>query len=555
MTMIRWWILEGQVLDPHNEFFVSIIQNEEEENYFIPTRKASLVMSISRKHSTLNELNAWTSHFQLKQSMRPVIISEETAQHIYIAGKITFFLREICHETGPPSLTKDDCMKEMSMEMSIDMLSKNAYLWYTISNHHLLRLLFSTYALRWHICALHDVVLMTNGDFAEQIIQRLQPELDKSADHVYYHNVISHVDAAIRNSTVSDLLLLHRPTALPQSLHSINTPSSSSMPPLQEPCDRIDVKLHHKFPGDLGWDVFQWIYRLDGPLACALEARSLSGYERVSSFLWRLRHTFTRWRTSVWTFAHAMTRQLDNSNTTSNTTTAASCNRLDSLDPLQRQSLHYLCCQWLMVTRCVYLHWNAWIDYFYQEIGSAYRLLQSELLITETVIFNKGDFSNTASTLNDCCSGNKLLGNEQFGNLVMEDRTVLSSFDALIERLSRHVESLLHQCFLGESNELLGQALFRLLDMTQPMFALQERMAYFWVHLTTVSNVVENNSQWLATYVSLVDVLKEALLWNTRYMEQFTVTCNLCCKSSVELWPTEEYSRQKLALLLGIESN
>lgn len=71
--MMSRWLMEGEIIDPHGEFFIDVV------------------------HEVGNE-NLWKEKYLIKDSMLPVFISHNIVNKILGTGKCINFLREICND-------------------------------------------------------------------------------------------------------------------------------------------------------------------------------------------------------------------------------------------------------------------------------------------------------------------------------------------------------------------------------------------------------------------------------------------------------------------------
>lgn len=71
--MMSRWLMEGEIIDPHGEFFIDVV------------------------HEVGNE-NLWKEKYLIKESMLPVFMSHHMVNKILGTGKCINFLREICND-------------------------------------------------------------------------------------------------------------------------------------------------------------------------------------------------------------------------------------------------------------------------------------------------------------------------------------------------------------------------------------------------------------------------------------------------------------------------
>ena len=119
-----------------------------------------------------------------------------------------------------------------------DMLMRTVEEALSATNARLLELIFKKYKLVTHLSAIKRYLLLGQGDFAQHLMDALQPELSKRASRLFRHALLAQVDGAIRASNAQ-----------------FDDP---------EVLERIDVKILHASPGDDGWKVFTLDYRVGG---------------------------------------------------------------------------------------------------------------------------------------------------------------------------------------------------------------------------------------------------------------------------------------------------
>ena len=129
LTMIKTWMIEGELNDPFQEFFVSMDPN-------VP-----------------NDL-IWTQKYDLKPSMIPSFLTNDFARKILLTGKAVNFIKKCCHE--------EDWVLDANehIPFSADTFSsdENSYStlqnWvdhaYKVTNKELIELMFDKYQFLTH---------------------------------------------------------------------------------------------------------------------------------------------------------------------------------------------------------------------------------------------------------------------------------------------------------------------------------------------------------------------------------------------------------------------
>lgn len=73
LTMIKSWMLEGELSDPHEEFFVEV-------------------------DTKIQDDKLWTHKYKLNYIMIPSFLTNEVANKILLTGKAVNFIRRCCGE-------------------------------------------------------------------------------------------------------------------------------------------------------------------------------------------------------------------------------------------------------------------------------------------------------------------------------------------------------------------------------------------------------------------------------------------------------------------------
>jgi gamma-tubulin complex component 3 len=133
------------------------------------------------------------------------------------------------------------------------------------------------YKLMIHLAALKRFLLLGQGDFIQCLMDALVPELSKRASRLFRHNLLAHVDGAVRSSNAQ----YFDPVVLEQ----------------------LDVKILKGSPGDDGWKVFTLNYQVRAPLNAVLHETAMANYLQMFRFLWRLKRvshaTSSLWERTV----------------------------------------------------------------------------------------------------------------------------------------------------------------------------------------------------------------------------------------------------------------
>ncbi|KAI9592455.1 Spc98 family-domain-containing protein [Syncephalis fuscata] len=249
--MLQRWIYEGELEDPHNEFFVACDEVTGEDG----------------------EVDIWRDKYTIRSAMIPGFISASLAHKIYSVGKSLNFIRYSCndsewvtqrHQNTQAILRYSDLE---GLEASIDTV-------YRTTSRRLLDTLYTRYRVIDHMKAIKRFLLLGQGEFVQFLMDALGPSLSKPASMVFRHNLTSTLETAIRTSNVQyeDIEIKRR----------------------------LDVKALEVSPGDSGWDVFSLEYTVEQPIKTVFKKSAMDQYRQLFQFLWKLKrveHTLSKaWR-------------------------------------------------------------------------------------------------------------------------------------------------------------------------------------------------------------------------------------------------------------------
>ncbi|KAJ4428063.1 hypothetical protein ANN_24077 [Periplaneta americana] len=241
-VMLSRWILDGELEDPHGEFFIAA--------------------DLEVKGDLL-----WHEKYRVLESMVPSFIPLAQAKKILATGKSINFLREICQDHTPVKgrellkhaleCTSVEALFMADREGDLQSMMDTAYL---ETSRRVLDVLTGQYKFLDHLQALRRYLLLGQGDFIRHLMELLEPELAKSATLLYPHNLSGILESAIRatNAQYEDADILNR----------------------------LDVRLLEQSPGDTGWDVFSLDYHVDGPIG-TIFAQNSTAYLMLFNALWR----------------------------------------------------------------------------------------------------------------------------------------------------------------------------------------------------------------------------------------------------------------------------
>lgn len=234
LSMTQKWMLEGELEDPYNEFFV-------EPDFMVPDDQL------------------WTRKYSLKDEMVPAFFDENLANKILSTGKSINFLRKCCEEE------EWSAQAPLEMPKIHNLFSLKEWVFNTaqVTNVQLIKVLLEKYKFKGHCDSLRKYLLLGQGDFHHYLMELLSETLNENAKNIYKHNLVSVLESAIRASNLQfddeEFLL------------------------------RLDVKLLEASPGDTGWDVFTLDYKVESPLITIFTGEVMENYLRLFKFLWSIK--------------------------------------------------------------------------------------------------------------------------------------------------------------------------------------------------------------------------------------------------------------------------
>lgn len=242
LTMIKTWMIEGELNDPFQEFFVCMD----------PEVPDNLI---------------WTNKYDLKHAMIPSFLTNDLAHKILLTGKAVNFIKKCCNE--------DEWVLDASVQVpfnvndwandktNYDALSAWVDHAYRVTNKELIQFLFQKYQFFNHCNAIRKYLLLGQGDFIQNLMDLLVDELKKPAGQLYKYALLGILETAVRasNAYYFDAEFL----------------------------DRLDVRLLEASPGDTGWDIFSLDYKVDNPINTIITPEVIVGYLKVFNLLWKLK--------------------------------------------------------------------------------------------------------------------------------------------------------------------------------------------------------------------------------------------------------------------------
>ncbi|ENN77802.1 hypothetical protein D910_12412 [Dendroctonus ponderosae] len=244
--MLSRWLLDGEINDPCNEFF------------------------IEAKHVILAE-RLWHDKYIVRKSMVPSFMSMKQAKQILASGKSINFLKQVCKDGG--QLPGREALQKLFNTTSADALfapeqSIEFHLTletvYKETSFRVLDLLKNKYNIYEHLQSLRRYLLLGQGDFIRHLLELLTPELNKPADAIYGHTLSAILESAIRvtNAQYED----------------------------EDTLKRLNISFMSHSIGDVGWDVFSLVYNVDGPIGTIFQT-TMPTYQSLFGALWKAKRT------------------------------------------------------------------------------------------------------------------------------------------------------------------------------------------------------------------------------------------------------------------------
>ncbi|CAG8977418.1 hypothetical protein HYALB_00007749 [Hymenoscyphus albidus] len=258
--MLRQWIYDGELSDPHFEFFVS----EQDPN---------AVVEAPDGKSRGGASSVWEDKYKLNEDLVPSIITQDFAQKVFLIGKSLNFIRHGCGDSEWVEEYSKDASKELrygdtaTLEDWIDQA-------YKTTMTRLIHLMSEKFHLFEHLKALKNYILLGQGDFIALLMESLASNLDRPAGAQYRHTLTAQLEHAIRHSNAQ-----------------YDSP---------EVLRRLDARMLQLSHGDIGWDCFTLEYKIDAPVDVVVTEWGNRQYLKVFNFLWRIKRVefalATTWR-------------------------------------------------------------------------------------------------------------------------------------------------------------------------------------------------------------------------------------------------------------------
>ena len=245
--ILRRWIYDGELSDPHLEFFVREQDPNTEDQKMI---KAKGLASV------------WNSKYEVADDMVPSIITADFAQKVFLIGKSLNFIRHSCGDSQWVEAYSRTSSKELrygdtaTLESWIDEA-------YKTTMQRLMGLMNTRFLLFDHLQALKNYILLGQGDFIALLMESLAANLDRPSNAQYRHTLTAQLEHAIRGS---------------------NAQYDSD-----EVLRRLDARMLQASHGDIGWECFTLEYKIDAPVNVVVTEWANRQYLKTFNFLWSIK--------------------------------------------------------------------------------------------------------------------------------------------------------------------------------------------------------------------------------------------------------------------------
>ncbi|KAL6744735.1 Spc98 family-domain-containing protein [Haematococcus lacustris] len=279
--MIRRWVFEGVLQDPHGEFFVRaapwVAASTAAARGNLTGELAVLSLSSSTAPGGVGVVGGpggrdlWRQGYWLEAAQLPPFISPQLASKVLRAGKSINFLQDVCGDLAwvqAAALTSAGAAAQAASLGALEALERVVSAASLTVDKRLLGVLLEQHGFAKHCDALRRYLLLGQGDFVQALMDALTRELDQEAGRV------------------SEMQLAHGlRTALAASCAKYEE---------EEVLERLRVhKDRQAAGGESGWDVFSLTYDIRGPLATVFTPQAMTKYLRVFHLLWRLKRVET----------------------------------------------------------------------------------------------------------------------------------------------------------------------------------------------------------------------------------------------------------------------
>ena len=244
--MLKHWIYDGELTDPHREFFIA--------EPYVTSQPA-----IDHRHVATS---VWEEKYKLDAPMVPSIISSEFAKKVFLIGKSLNFIRNNCGDSDWVIQYSKSNSRSLDHGNTAN-LSQSIKIAYTTTMSRLTHLMSTKFGLFTHLTAIKKYMLLAQGDFFDLLIESLAQHLDRPVNSMYRHNLTSQLEHAIRHSNAQydDAEVLRR----------------------------LDARMLELSSGEIGWDCFTLEYKISAPCDVVITQWANTQYLKIFNLLWRIK--------------------------------------------------------------------------------------------------------------------------------------------------------------------------------------------------------------------------------------------------------------------------
>ncbi|KAJ3565736.1 hypothetical protein NP233_g7448 [Leucocoprinus birnbaumii] len=273
-STLHKWLFSGELYDPFAEFFVAV---DSELAHFAPGHLAPSAAANpsddggfdrfgndGEDYSGAREdgLKLWDAKYRFRQEMLPLFVGDAFGKKIFSTGKSLNFIRYSCHDSEwVATREKMSNFRGQLQYNDIAGLERSIDTAYRIASKRLFEVFIDKFKLIDHLDALRNYLMLGRGDFADQLMEALDPSLAKPANTLYRHNLTAILETAIRSSSAQ-----HDPADVLR---------------------RLDARMLEYSHGEIGWDVFTLEYKVESPTDTVLDSESMEKYLKLFRYLWQ----------------------------------------------------------------------------------------------------------------------------------------------------------------------------------------------------------------------------------------------------------------------------
>lgn len=245
LEMVEMWVVKGQISS--SEFFI---------------QTAPLDVSrpqISEQSTLLTDSSyVWRSQFAIHADLLPEFLSHEVRDSIKLIGKGSAFIRICCTDHVEIPDVGERFRSLSSLKQDLDSLGDSG-------NLRVVDFLLNNYRLVDHLRSIKQSLLLSQGDFADSLMQLSSHALSKPAKEQNKYHLGSILETALRMCNLFD---------------SETTTDVSN---------RLEVCLGSPVDiTDSGFDVFELNYVVNPPLDVILNSDCMRTYRKCFSYIWNI---------------------------------------------------------------------------------------------------------------------------------------------------------------------------------------------------------------------------------------------------------------------------